>query len=52
MAGFLDAGCHAVGFVAPIFDPAELAAGRFDRIEERARNVLQAVAAADSGPGG
>ena len=50
VAEHLQAGCHAVGFVAPIFDPADLAAGRFDRVEERARKLLNAVAA--TGPGG
>jgi Entner-Doudoroff aldolase len=44
VAAFLRAGCHAVGFVAPIFDPEDLAQGRFDRVEERARLLLGAVA--------
>jgi len=40
---WLDAGAFAVGFTNALFDPAELAAGRFDRIEERARALLAAV---------
>jgi Entner-Doudoroff aldolase len=43
---WLDAGAFALGFVAPLFDPADLAARRFDRIEERARFLLVAVRAA------
>ena len=43
-AAYLEAGCFAVGLVAGVFDPADLAAGRFDRIEERAREILGAVA--------
>jgi 2-dehydro-3-deoxyphosphogluconate aldolase / (4S)-4-hydroxy-2-oxoglutarate aldolase len=37
---FLDAGCFAVGFVGSLFDPADLAERRFDRIAERARTLL------------
>ena len=33
----------AVGFVSPLFDPQDMAAGRFDRIERRARTLLAAV---------
>ena len=33
----------AVGFVAPLFVPDDVAAGRFDRIERRARTLLEAV---------
>jgi Entner-Doudoroff aldolase len=40
---WLDAGAFAVGFTTALFDPVELAAGRFDRIEERARALLAAV---------
>ncbi len=43
VSAFLDAGAWAVGFVAPLFDPQDLAAGRFDRIEERARGLRAAV---------
>ena len=42
-AQVLAAGAHAIGFVAPLFDAAEVAAGRYDRIEERARDLLHAV---------
>ena len=44
-ADYLAAGAHAVGFVGPLFDPAELRAGRFDRVAERARELLRAVGA-------
>jgi 2-dehydro-3-deoxyphosphogluconate aldolase / (4S)-4-hydroxy-2-oxoglutarate aldolase len=40
---FLDAGCFAVGFVGSLFDPADLAERRFDRIAERARTLLARV---------
>ena len=40
---WLEAGAFAVGFTQALFDPAELAAGRFDRIEERARALLAAI---------
>jgi len=42
-ATYLQAGAFAVGFVAPLFDPHDVAAGRFDRIEQRARTLLEAV---------
>ena len=42
-AEYLAAGAFAVGFVAPLFDPDDIAAGRFDRIEQRARTLLNAV---------
>lgn len=42
-AAYLEAGSYAVGIVANLFDPAELAAGRFDRVEERARAIRDAV---------
>ncbi len=42
-AMYLESGAFAVGFVAPLFDPDEMAAGRFDRIEQRARTLLEAV---------
>ncbi|MAF66740.1 MAG: 2-dehydro-3-deoxyphosphogluconate aldolase [Planctomycetes bacterium] len=45
-AAHLAAGAHALGFVTPLFDPDEVAAGRFDLIEDRARRLLAAVAAA------
>jgi len=40
---WLDAGSHAVGFTQSLFDAGEIEAGRFDRIEERARALLAAV---------
>ena len=40
---WLAAGAHAVGFVAPLFDGADLRARRFDAIEARARALLAAV---------
>jgi 2-dehydro-3-deoxyphosphogluconate aldolase / (4S)-4-hydroxy-2-oxoglutarate aldolase len=40
---WLDAGAHAVGFTHALFDAGDLKAGRFDRIEERARALLAAV---------
>jgi Entner-Doudoroff aldolase len=40
---WLDAGSHAVGFTNALFDAGDLEAGRFDRIEERARVLLAAV---------
>lgn len=36
---WLAAGAHAVGFVAPLFRPEDLAEGRFDRIRERAGTI-------------
>lgn len=42
-AAYLEAGSHAVGFVGPLFKPADLAAGRYERIEERARTLLGSV---------
>jgi len=44
---WLRAGAFAVGFVAPLFVPADIAAGRWDVIEERA---AQCVAAASAQP--
>lgn len=40
---FLEAGAFAVGFVAPLFDPGELAEERFDLVEDRARRILSAI---------
>ncbi len=42
-AAFLEAGAHAVGFVNPLFDPEELAAGQFDRVEARAKLLLKSL---------
>ena len=40
---WLDAGAFAVGFTHALFDADDLKAGRFERIEERARSLLAAV---------
>jgi Entner-Doudoroff aldolase len=40
---WLAAGSFALGFTHALFDAADLAAGRFDRIEERARGLLAAI---------
>ncbi len=40
---WLDAGAFAVGFTHALFDADDLKAGRFDRIEERARALLAAA---------
>jgi 2-dehydro-3-deoxyphosphogluconate aldolase / (4S)-4-hydroxy-2-oxoglutarate aldolase len=40
---WLDAGAWALGFVASLFHPDDLRLGRFDRIEERSRQILQSV---------
>lgn len=40
---WLDAGAFAVGFTHALFDADDIKAGRFDRIEERARALLTAV---------
>jgi 2-dehydro-3-deoxyphosphogluconate aldolase/(4S)-4-hydroxy-2-oxoglutarate aldolase len=42
-AAYLEAGCFAVGVVGSLFDAADLAADRFERIEERAREIRSAV---------
>ena len=38
---YLDAGCAGVGFARWLFDPADMASGRFDTIEKRAAAVMQ-----------
>jgi 2-dehydro-3-deoxyphosphogluconate aldolase/(4S)-4-hydroxy-2-oxoglutarate aldolase len=45
-AAYLRAGSFAVGFVNSLFDPADIAAGRFDAIESRARAMLAVAAGA------
>lgn len=40
---WLEAGAYAIGFVAPLFDPALVAEQRFDELEQRARDLLAAV---------
>ena len=43
---YLRAGSFGVGFVKSLFEPEDIAAGRFDVIEDRARDMLKAVAEA------
>lgn len=43
-AAYLKAGSHAVGFVSSLFDAADLAAGRFGVVADRARAMLAAIA--------
>jgi Entner-Doudoroff aldolase len=43
-AAYLEAGAFALGFVGTLFDRARLAAGDFSAIEERAKQLLSAVA--------
>lgn len=45
-AVYLEAGAWAVGFVSSLFVADDLASGRFDRIEERARQLRAAAASA------
>ena len=40
---YLDAGAYAVGFVNSLFDPADLRAGRFDAVRDRAALMLAAA---------
>jgi len=42
-AAWIDAGVFAVGFVASLFDPGDLREERFDAIEQRARQCVQAA---------
>jgi 2-dehydro-3-deoxyphosphogluconate aldolase / (4S)-4-hydroxy-2-oxoglutarate aldolase len=49
-AAYLQAGCFAVGFVSSLFSEDDIAAGRFDRIERRARTLLPAVQAHAQAP--
>lgn len=44
VAAVLKAGAFAVGFVNNLFDPNDLAQGMFQRIEDRGRRMLEAVA--------
>ncbi len=44
-AAYLAAGAVAVGFVSSLFDAEDMASGRADRIEERARRLLAEVRA-------
>jgi 2-dehydro-3-deoxyphosphogluconate aldolase/(4S)-4-hydroxy-2-oxoglutarate aldolase len=45
-AAHLAAGAFAVGLVSSLFDPADLAAGRFEEIRARAARALESVGAA------
>lgn len=45
-AAYLRAGSFAVGFVASLFDAEDISQGRFDRIEQRAREMVAALEAA------
>lgn len=45
-AAYLDAGAFGVGFVNCLFEPADLEAGRFDAIRERAAQMVAAVRSA------
>jgi len=40
---WLEAGAYALGFTHALFDAGDLKASRFDRIEERARDLLAAM---------
>jgi 2-dehydro-3-deoxyphosphogluconate aldolase/(4S)-4-hydroxy-2-oxoglutarate aldolase len=40
---WIAAGAYATGFVAPLFVPADIAEGRWDAIEERARQCIAAL---------
>ena len=46
-ADWLRAGAWAVGFVASLFDPADMAERRYDRIRDRARRLKTAVFAVE-----
>lgn len=49
-ATFLRAGAFGVGFVGTLFDPHDLAAGRFAAVQQRAAAMAQAVAGHRSQP--
>lgn len=40
---YLDAGCAGAGFVRSLFDPDDLAQGRFDAIRQRAKKITHSV---------
>jgi 2-dehydro-3-deoxyphosphogluconate aldolase/(4S)-4-hydroxy-2-oxoglutarate aldolase len=48
VSAYFEAGVFAVGFPAPLFPSDDVREGRWDRIEERARDLLAAVRAAPS----
>lgn len=43
VGAYLKSGSFAVGFVNSLFDPADIAAGRFEAIEARAKTMLEAT---------
>ncbi|MEM7203418.1 MAG: bifunctional 4-hydroxy-2-oxoglutarate aldolase/2-dehydro-3-deoxy-phosphogluconate aldolase [Planctomycetota bacterium] len=45
-AAHLEAGAFGVGFVGSLFEPADLAAGDFERIRQRAERMVEAVRSA------
>lgn len=47
---WLDAGAFGLGFVGTLFDPSDMAQGRFDVIEARARRMVDRVALACKRP--
>ena len=49
---YLEAGSHAVGFVAALFAPEDLRERRFDRIEARGRELLAVAGAGGAGGAG
>jgi 2-dehydro-3-deoxyphosphogluconate aldolase/(4S)-4-hydroxy-2-oxoglutarate aldolase len=49
-AAWLRAGAFAVGLTTALFDPAALAAGDLEGIEQRARALVRAVEAVERGP--
>ncbi len=46
VAAYLEAGAHAVGFVSSLFVADDVQHGHFDRIEARAKSLLERVRAA------
>ena len=48
---FLNNGCTGVGLVAPLFDPALVAAGDWDGIHDNAKKVIASVKACGPYPG-
>lgn len=50
VAAYFDAGVFAVGFVGPLFSPEDMRERRWDRIEERARDLLASVRSSPSRP--
>ena len=42
-AAYLEAGAFGLGFVACLFEPADLEAGRFDAVRDRAARMVEGV---------